>query len=101
MDWDNHSGWKQDDDTFLFSLSDNKVFRKKEKSYDSIYCGKNTGPWFPFIGMRDSGKYNMSQGEFLYGGTYFNNFSEIIKNDKRDRFFDVLEVEVYKIEYTN
>ena len=50
--------------------------------------------------MRDSGKYNMSQGEFLCDDTYFNNFSEIIKNDKRNRFFDVLEVEVYKIEFT-
>ena len=44
----------------------------------------------------------MSQGEFLYkeNDIYFNNFNEIISNDKDNKFFDLDEVEIYKI-YNN
>ena len=40
IDWDNHSSWKKDDETFLFSLTKNEVFTKKMKKTVSIYCGK-------------------------------------------------------------
>ena len=98
LDWDNHSDWKSDSETFLFSLTNNKKFTKKEKDI-SIYCGNEQGPWFPFIGFRETGKQNMSQGEFLYykEKSYFNDFNEIIPNDNKERFFDVDEVEIYKI----
>ena len=40
----------------------------------------------------------MSQAYFLYSTTlYFENFNAILPNDGRDRFFDVDEVEIYKI----
>ena len=97
LEWDSNSGWKSDNETFLFSLTNKKIFQKKVKGTDSIYCGKNVGPWFPFIGCRDSGKQNMTQGEFLYDGEYFHNFKEIIPNSNKNKFFDVDEVEIYKI----
>ncbi len=103
LNWDKYSGWKKDSKTFTFSLTNKKVFRKKNENTKSIYCGTEVGPWFPFIGPRDSGKYNMSQGEFCYyneDDNYFNNFEEIIPNEKKDKFFDLDEVEVYKI-YTD
>ena len=57
LDWDNYTcDWKKDDNTFLFSLTKQKVFYKTSKSSYSIYCAKNMGPWFPFIGFRTSGK---------------------------------------------
>ena len=102
LDWDTEtSGWKIDSRTFVFSLTNNKIFNKIDKNIFSIYCDKDVGPWFPFIGSRDSGKKNMSQGEFLYKtkekDIFFENFNEIIPNNGKDRFFDVEEVEVYKI----
>ena len=97
LDWDNHSGWKKDYDTFVFSLNNNKVFRKNKNDI-SIYCMRDIGVWFPFIGFRETGNKNMSQGEFIFNSNInFNNFNEIIPNEKKDRFFDVEETEVFKI----
>jgi len=98
LDWDSESSWKNDNETFLFSLTNKKVYKKTKINSCSIYCGDNVGPWFPFIGFRTTGNENMTQGEFLYhNDIYFENFNEIIHNNKKDRFFNVEEVEVYKI----
>ena len=100
INWDNESGWLKDDETFVFSLTNGKVFRKASKSTDSIWCTKY-GPYFAEIGFRERGKKNMSQGYFLYSTTlYFEKFNEIIPNEKKDRFFDVDEVEIYNIIFT-
>jgi len=101
LDWDNHSNWKKDNDTFLFSLTNNKKYKKIKSNIDSIYCGKEQGPWFPYIGFRGQGKKNMSQGEFLFRdlkGSYFEDYNKIIPNNG-DKYFDVEEVEIYKISY--
>ena len=42
----------------------------------------------------------MSQGEFVYKNKEnesFYNFNEVIPNEKKNRFFNVEEVEIYKI----
>ena len=97
INWDSSSNWVKDNDTFVFSLTNNRVFRKTTKSTDSIWCTKY-GPYFAEIGFRDRGKKNMSQGFFLYSTTlYFENFNEIIPNEGKDRYFDVEEVEIYNI----
>ena len=94
LDWDNHSGWKKDKETFLFSLTDNKKFIKNKTS-DSILCFDTMGPFFEYIGFR---KKNLSKGDYQYGlGNYFENYSEIIPNGNKDRDFDTEEVEVLKI----
>ena len=96
LDWDNHSGWKKDYDTFVFSLNNNKVFRKNKNDI-SIYCMREIGVWFPFIGFRETGNKNMSQGEFIFNSNInFNNFNEIIPNEKKDRFFDMREQKCLK-----
>ena len=67
LDWDIETkGWKNDYKTFVFSLTNNKIFKRIEKLEDSIFCREDVGPWFPFIGFSDKGKKNMSQGRFLY-----------------------------------
>ena len=102
LSWDKYAGWKEDDKTFLFSLTNNKIFRKKNNSF-SIYCSEETGPWFPFIGFYQyNGRKNISEGQMIYKKSkkdiYFNDLYEIIPNDKKDTFFDAEEVEFYKIE---
>ena len=103
INWnDTYGGWLKDDETFLFSLTNKKVYRKKEKSIDSIYCYKGSGPWFGGIGFRDSGKENMTQGEFAYsrsGFEFYGNINDIIPNEGKSRFFDVEEVEIYKLNF--
>ena len=39
----------------------------------------------------------MSQGNFLFDDNYFENFTDIIPNEKKEKFFDLEEVEVYKL----
>ena len=85
LSWDNHSNWKEDEQSFLFSLTFEKIFRKKKKS-SSIYCSKLNGPWFAFVGMSSrTNLKNMSQGELLYKPemAYFENYWEIIPNEKK------------------
>ena len=97
LNWDEHSGWIKDDQTFVFSLSKNKIYRKISKNSDSIWCTKH-GPYFAEIGFREKGKKNMSQGYFYYSkNLYFENFNEIIPNEGKDKYFDVEEVEIYNI----
>ena len=101
INWDNyHNNWLKDDETFLFSLTNNKIYRKKAPSIESIYCAKSCGPWFGGIGFREKGKQNMSQGEFIYSRSdreYFGNINDIIPNEAKGRYFDVEEVEIYKL----
>ena len=79
-------------------MSDNKICLKKQKNSPSIFCEKKRGPSFAAIGFKDSGNCNMSQGEFMYyKDTTFIDFNNIIKNERKDRFFDVQEIEVYKL----
>ena len=99
LDWDDNSRWKKDDETFLFSLTNNKIYNKSDKSKNSIYCYKLQGPWFPFIGFGSFGKHNMSQGKFEPKSQYFKDYIDIIPNNGEEKFFDVEEVEIYKISF--
>ena len=98
LDWDDSRKWKNDSDTFLFSLTNNQVYRKKSKEKDSICCKKENGPWFAYIGFGQFEKKNMSQVKFFYTEkSSFENYNDIIPNEGKDRFIDVEVVEIYKI----
>ena len=105
LDWDKHLSWKSDDETFLFSLTNNKIFRKDKKLTSSIFCSSEAGPWFPFIGFYQyNGRKNLYQGQMLYKNSedkkYFKDVYKIIPNiskTQKDTFFTAMEVEVYKI----
>ena len=97
LNWDNHSGWKNDNYTFLFNLTDKKIFKKAKIDLLSIYCDSICGPFFPYIGCRNQGKKNMSQGDLQNEFSYFENLKEIIPNNGQYLLFDIEEVEVYKI----
>ena len=98
LDWDNHSSWKNDKDTFLYSLNDNKIFRKSQNSKFSIYCYNAAGPWFPYFGfLKYNGRKNLSQGQILCRGDEFENYNLLLNNNGKDKNFDAEEVEVYKI----
>lgn len=56
LNWDNYTKWKNDDNTFLFNLTDYKLFKKAKKNSFSIYCDRTCGPFFPYIGCRSTGK---------------------------------------------
>ena len=98
-DWNKSGNWYNDNDSFLFSLTQGKLFPIIENR-NSIRGSEELGPWFAYIGFIDQGKKNLSQGKFCYkykGQESFENYNEIIPNNNCDKFFDVKEVEIYKI----
>ena len=100
--WDKSGNWYKDDDSFLFSLTQGKIF-PIIKGKNSILGKVNLGPWFAYIGFPSfPGKKNLSQGCFDYknnSSICFENYNEIIPNEKKDRLFDVKEVEIYQINF--
>ena len=98
LSWDSYSQWKQDKDTFLFSLTLNKKFIKEDVS-DSILCLESYGPWFDNFGFElNSRKKFMRECKFQTGNAFIN-ANDIIVNDGNNKFFEVKEVEVFKIEF--
>ena len=97
-DWDTSEKWYKDDKSFLFSLTKGRIFPIK-KNFDAIRGSAELGPWFAYIGFRDRGRNDLTQGIFYYriDDESYENFNEIIPNDKKDTYFDVKEVEIYKI----
>ena len=84
LDWDCSNIWKSDSDTFLFSLTNNQVFRKKNKIEYSILCKKQNGPCFAYLGFGQYEKKNMSQVKFLHRTiekSSFENYNDIQVGD--------------------
>ena len=85
-DWDNHSnGWKQDQDAFVFSLTQNvKCITNSNNSYNAFYCDSSCGPYFDSI--RFYGKTKMNEA-YIYSSGYYNNSSNLYPGKKADFFF--------------
>ena len=98
-DWNTSGNWYKDDQSFLFSLTKGKIF-PAIKNCEVIRGSKELGPWFAYIGFRDRGKNDLTQGIFYYeskGDECYENYNEIIPNNGKNTYFDVNEVEIYKI----
>jgi len=96
LQWDNKSGYKKDKSTFIFSINKNQKFTARNNN-NSIYCGSSEGPRFgcnwPEIylnGTLDKGySYNYSGCTFTEGRKLTNG----------EEYWDVKELEVFKINY--
>ena len=97
LSWDENSGYKNDNDTFIFSLTTNNI-SSKENINSSINCNKNVGPSSCCFGLGITDKKNMSQGQFGSACSYYTDFTKIIPNNKSG-VFDAEEVEIYKISF--
>ena len=96
--WNTSGNWYKDDKSFLFSLTKGRIFPIK-KNFDAILGSKSSGPWFAYIGFRDMGRNDLTQGIFYYriDDESYENYNELIPNSKKYTYFDVKEVEIYKI----
>ena len=97
LSWDDHTGWKNDLDTFMFNLNKSEKC-KKLKNECSIYLGKNYGPWIYSFGFKSTNQMN----KILHGGTnindYYENGANILPNNTNGtKYFNVTDVEVFKI----
>ena len=98
LQWDKSNSAKKDKSTFIFSLN------KKEKCLvlsdkSSISCYENYGPFFgkshPEIYFYDT----LDKGESYEYNSEYSSFTMGRKITNGDRYWDVKEIEIYKIEY--
>lgn len=97
MNWDETSGYKDDIDTFIFSLTANYISKKKRNT-NSIKCSKNIGPSSCCFGLGNTDNHTMTQGNFCSTCSHYSDFSKIIPNNKTG-IFEAEEVEIYKISF--
>ena len=97
LSWDSNSGWKNDMGTFLFNLNKNLKYKKIKKE-NSIFCSNDHGSYAQELGCGLSCK-GMKKIVLYPEGTnnYFENGSQILPNKMSKIYYDLLEVEVFKI----
>ena len=99
--WDDKSGCVPTNNTFMFSFNKNKIYIGKNGGY--IHCSSDSGPWF----CNGAGVYldnyfktkNSYQWELKTNNNYFDGFNEQFELVGGTKFFEVNEVEVFKVEY--
>ena len=92
--WSVNKGGKKDGKTFLFSLDEKKLYKKKKEHENErdIYCRKDAGPTF---GGNDLYFYQTLKKGYSASPYYFLDKNDLAKNIKDD--FDIKEIEIFKI----
>ena len=92
--WSVNKGGKKDGKTFLFSLDEKKMYKKKKEHENErdIYCRKDAGPTF---GGNDLYFYQTLKKGYSASPYYFLDKNDLAKNIKDD--FDIKEIEIFKI----
>ena len=97
LSWDDHTGWKNDLDTFMFNLNKSEKY-KKLKNECSIYLSKNHGPWSYAFGFSSTNQMNKIQHCGTNINNYYENGANILPNNTNGtKYFNVSDVEVFKI----
>ncbi len=102
LSMNNFSGWKDNDnETFIFNLNKNKKYKKLRKDC-SIICNKNYGVYSAYFG--NSSDCKTMKKIKLYSNSinsYYENGSDILQNNNDTKFYDLIEVEIFKISMEN
>ena len=97
LSWDDHTVWKNDLDTFMFNLNKSEKY-KKLKNESSIYSMKNYGPWSFGFGFYSTNQMNKIQHNSTNINNYYENGANILPNNTNGtKYFNVTDVEVFKI----
>ena len=97
LSWDSNSNWKNDMETFIFNLNKNQKYKKLQNDY-SIYCAQSYGPWTTYFGFIKDNQMRKIEHRCSCINSYYEKGAEILPNNSDDtKYFEVKEVEVYKI----
>ena len=95
LSWDLNSNWKNDNDTFIFNLNKEQKYKKIKSDY-SAYCNSNCGPYTVNLGCHSSAKKSIVHYANCIN-SYYENGSDILPSNNQQKYYDLLETEVYKI----
>jgi len=93
---DNHSKWKSDNETetFIFNLNKNKKYTKIKKGH-SLFCDNSYGPYTYGFGIEGKIKSIVHYGGIICN--YYENGDEILPSEKKTKYYEIIEVEVFRI----
>ena len=100
--WDNNNSgiWQVDEKVFIFNLNQNKKYKNIRSQY-SIYCSKKYGPYTDYFGIKANEKKNMKSlfhDAHNINNTYENGM-DILPSNGKTKYYDLIEVEVFKISF--
>ena len=93
QNWDSNTNkWKQDQNAFLFSLTEKvKCVTNSNSSYNAIYCYSGYGPYFEAIRFYDK---KMDE-PYITSSSYYNESNKLYP--EKSGYFKADEVEIFKI----
>ena len=97
LDWDN-SGYKKDNSTFIFSLNKEKKYTARNNE-NSIKCSNNEGPRFGSLSHPEIFLFNSLDKGRSFHDINKNTFVTNRELTNGEEFWDVKEIEVFKIKY--
>ena len=96
----NKSYWQNDKETFLFNLNQNKKYIKIKKN-DSLFYGNDHGIYTAEFGNGMSCKTMKKLVHYASTiNSYYKDGSEILPSNKQTTYYELLEVEVFKVSKT-
>ena len=98
LSWENSTNnLKEDEKIFIFNLNQNKKYKNIRKKY-SIFCQSDHGAYTDYFGNDNKCKTmkKLFHGSKYIHNTYENGFN-ILQSDGKDKYYDLSEVEIFKI----
>ena len=92
LHWDTSSGWKNDNETFVFNLNSNLKCVKKDNNTDSIFCHISYSGFYGTLGYYEGSKDSMKK---LF---YFNSDSKFRNGNKILNYNNTTEIEPKEVE---
>ena len=84
-------------ETFMFNLNKKQKYKKLQNE-NSIYCNNSYGPWTYGVGFSQINQMRKIQHYVSDINSYYEKGAEILPNNSRNtKYFDIKEVEEYKI----
>ena len=81
----------------MFNLNKNQKYKKLQNGY-SVNCNNSYGPWTYNFGFYQSDQMRKIRHNGSSINSYYENGAEILPNNSEaNKWFEVKEVEVYKI----
>ena len=94
--WDTSSGWKKDNETFVFNLNSNLKCVKKDNNTDSIFCHISYSGFYGTLGYSEGSKDSMKKLFYFNSDSIFRNGNKIL-NYNNTTEIEPKEVEILSV----